>query len=303
MKYTNILKQSWDITWKNKYLWFFGLFAALLGNGGDLDIIVRGFDHDNKFFMFGWQQFSQTGIFNKNIFANIALLSVKEPLTLFLSLGTLLIFTFMVGFLIWMIISSQIAIVSNSVRIITGKKHNIKEGIKKGEENFWKVFIFSFILFALFIKEAMLQSVIYVVLFILFLILAVILSFIIKYAICFVIIKGYTVINSLRAGWCLFVKNWLISLEMAFLLFVLNFLVVFLLAPFFFVFLIFSKVVLYFGVWFLFVSSACLFLLIVALVGAILSTFQISSWTSLFVGLISRGGVSKLIRLFEKNKN
>src|SRR3989339_171008 len=113
MKYTNILKQSWDITWKNKYLWFFGLFAALLGNGGDLDIIVRGFDHDNKFFMFGWQQFSQTGIFNKNIFANIALLSVKEPLTLFLSLGTLLIFTFMVGFLIWMIISSQIAIVSN----------------------------------------------------------------------------------------------------------------------------------------------------------------------------------------------
>src|SRR3989339_64372 len=175
MKYTNILKQSWDITWKNKYLWFFGLFAALLGNGGDLDIIVRGFDHDNKFFMFGWQQFSQTGIFNKNIFANIALLSVKEPLTLFLSLGTLLIFTFMVGFLIWMIISSQIAIVSNSVRIITGKKHSIK----KGEENFWKVFIlnmllklsiffiFSFILFALFIKEAMLQSVIYVVLFIL----------------------------------------------------------------------------------------------------------------------------------------
>jgi hypothetical protein len=38
--YRSILKRAWEISWKFKYLWFFGLFAALLGNGGEFEIIL-----------------------------------------------------------------------------------------------------------------------------------------------------------------------------------------------------------------------------------------------------------------------
>lgn len=312
MKYSNILKQSWTITWKNKYLWFFGLFAAILGNGGDLDIIVRGFDHENKFFPFGFGWLANTGIFTKDFFTNIILLSATEPLSLFISLFFILLSSLVLIFFIWLVISSQIAIVNNAVKIITNKKHNIKEGLNKGKEYFWQVLIlnillklFIFVVFfimltTLLIKTSALQSFIFILLFVICLILAVIFSFVIKYSICFVVIKGFNVINALKSGWSLFVKNWLISLEMAFLLFLLNFLVLFLLSPLFFVFIVFSKVVLYFGVWFLFISSAMLFLLLITLTGAILSTFQITSWTSLFIELVSRGGVSKLIKIFER---
>ncbi len=34
--YRDILGQSLKSAWHNKYLWFFGLFAALLGNAGEL---------------------------------------------------------------------------------------------------------------------------------------------------------------------------------------------------------------------------------------------------------------------------
>lgn len=312
MKYLNILKQSWIITWKNKYLWFFGLFAALLGNGGDLDIIVRGFDKNNTFLSLGFSWLSETGIFTKNIFSNFLLLFKENPGSLMISLFIMLLMIVMIAFLFWLIIISQIGIVNNSVKIITNKNHNIKSAVEKGREKFWEIFtlnvflkifilmIFYLLLSTLFIKESLLQSTLYIVLFIVSLILIVVASFITKYAICFVIIKGFNITNAVKSGWDLFIKNWLVSLEMAFLLFVLNFLVIFLLYPLFFLFLIFSKIVLYFGVWFLFISSAILFLLIIALIGSILSTFQISSWTSLFVELISRGGVSKIMRIFGK---
>ena len=40
--YRDVLSQAWKNTWQNKYLWFFGLFAALLGGWGDLEIVFRG---------------------------------------------------------------------------------------------------------------------------------------------------------------------------------------------------------------------------------------------------------------------
>ena len=39
--YRNILKQAWKITWRNKYLWWLGIFAALLGNGGEFEILFN----------------------------------------------------------------------------------------------------------------------------------------------------------------------------------------------------------------------------------------------------------------------
>lgn len=34
MDYSGILKRAWNVTWKHKILWFFGLFAGAMGGGG-----------------------------------------------------------------------------------------------------------------------------------------------------------------------------------------------------------------------------------------------------------------------------
>ena len=44
-----------------------------------------------------------------------------------------------------------------------------------------------------------------------------------KYAIAYVVIKGSGFVEAVKLGWQLFVKNWLVSLEMAFILFFINF--------------------------------------------------------------------------------
>jgi len=52
--------------------------------------------------------------------------------------------------------------------------------------------------------------------------------------------------------------------------------------------------------WFILFSFLILFILIVVLVGSVLTTFQIASWTGLFIELINKGAVSKIVRVFEK---
>ena len=44
--YRDILRQSLKSSWQHKYLWFFGLFALLIGGGGELEVITRGFSRD-----------------------------------------------------------------------------------------------------------------------------------------------------------------------------------------------------------------------------------------------------------------
>ena len=42
--YRDIIKEAWQITWRRRFLWFFGLFAVLLGNGGEYEILFQNFD-------------------------------------------------------------------------------------------------------------------------------------------------------------------------------------------------------------------------------------------------------------------
>jgi hypothetical protein len=57
---------------------------------------------------------------------------------------------------------------------------------------------------------------------------------------------------------------------------------------------------LFFNFWVLMVLAFVILLMVIFLIGSVLATFQISSWTGLFIELIGRGGVSKLVRMFDK---
>lgn len=325
MLYREILKKSWHNTWSNKYLWFFGLFAALLGNGGEIDVIFRGFNTGSKQELFlGWHRIMETGIFSRGAFRGMGKLAANDPFSLFLALSIMILLIVLGVFLVWMTMVSQAAIVNNSSKIDVKKKTDFKEGVDSGIKNFLPVFglnLFSraaiYILFVLIslpiltsVSKAnfMLNSVLFLIAFLIFIPLSIVVSFIVKYAIAFTVVKGAKFGESIKMGWNLFVENWLISIEMAFILFFINLLVglfliilfLVLAVPFMFVILLFTQMALYFNFWAITVAALILYLFIAAVVGSALATFQISTWTMLFMELTGKGLQSKLNRIFAK---
>lgn len=126
-----------------------------------------------------------------------------------------------------------------------------------------------------------------------------------KYAIAYVIIYKSKTGQALKQSWRLFKGNWLISLEMAVMLFFINLLVglavvlaiLALAVPFLFLGLIFYYALAAVGSWLIVALAFTSFLLIVVVVGAALAVFQIASWISLFMELDKNRGVSKLARI------
>ena len=47
LSYRAILKESWKISWKNKYLWFFGFFASLVSFNVELKIFSRSLNQNS----------------------------------------------------------------------------------------------------------------------------------------------------------------------------------------------------------------------------------------------------------------
>ncbi len=321
--YRDILAKAWHITRRYKYLWFFGLFAALLGNGGEMELIFRGFNTDLSQGLFPhWRLIAGTGVFSLHTLNNIGYLLLNDPATMLAVFAGFLILIFLSAFLIWLIMVSQAALVNSAASSIAGKNHDFKTGLDVGMKKFWPVFglnvFIKIIVYCFFIiislpeivmiykADLLTAKLLFIISFIIFVPVSIVLAFIIKYAIAYAVIKGSGCWQAVREGWNLFVKNWLVSLEMAFILFFINFLVglglvivlLILSVPFLFLALILIKsgLLLNFGLFL--VVSILVYLSIIVIVGSALSVFQISSWTGLFVKLVGRGGTSKLVRLF-----
>ncbi|MDD5291059.1 MAG: hypothetical protein PHZ04_02985 [Patescibacteria group bacterium] len=325
--YRNILKQALSITWRHKYLWFFGLFATLIGGGGEYQVLVRGIGGDTTQNLFpNFSRLAETGIFSRTGLANMGGLLKTDPVTAIILILVSLVILALFIFLIWLMIVSQTALVNNSAEIIGNKKElpsGVRRGVAAGVKYFWPVlglniiikiiiclafFLISLpvVFWAARMSPAITAS-LYIILFILLIPLAIVLSFIVKYAICYVVIKGSRFADAIKEGWQLFTKNWLISIEMAFILFFISFLVglaiilavLILIVPFLFLALILYKAISFIGFWLIIIVGLVVLLAIVVGGGAALTTFQITSWTGLFTELVSRGGVSKIERIVE----
>ncbi|MCU0679378.1 MAG: hypothetical protein MUC28_02955 [Planctomycetes bacterium] len=326
--YRDILAQGWRLTWRSKYLWFFGLFAALLGNGGELEIIIRNFNsgfYSESLFP-SLRGIVATGFFSWQTVENMGALLVNDPLTLLFILALFLAILFLAVFLLWLIMVAQAALVNNAAMHAAEKKHNFQDGLAVGRKKFWPVLGLNiigkaviYVLFLFVSVPALLSlgqtnflpaSLLFVISFLVFVPIAITVSFIVKYSIAYVVIKGNHLAEALKSGWQLFTANWLISLEMAFILFFINFAVaiavvlcfLILAVPFLFLALLFAKAGMVINFWLVITSALLAYLAIIALVGSGLAVFQISSWTALYIKLVSRGGVSKLVRVFEKGK-
>jgi len=322
--YRGIIKQAIDITWKSKYLWFFGLFAALLGNGGEYEILYRALAGNfSEDFFGGFRQIASTGIFSTQGLRNLADLLVTQPISVIIAILVLLIFLALFAFMLWLVNVSQAAMVNNTLAKIDNKKVTFREALDSGMSKFWPVFGFNLVskmitivslsVISLIIilgnnMRSVMSTIVYVFVVILFIPIAMSFSFIVKYGIGYAVISNEKFLAAFQSGWNLFKKNWLISLEMAFILYIINIIIA----------LLFIVVVLVFATPFALLaflasglSMTGMFLFIVGLgiifffasliiAGSLVATFQISAWTSLYIELIGKGAKSKLVRMFTR---
>ncbi len=313
--YKTILSQAWKTTWRHKYLWFFGLFATFIGAGGEYNVLFRGFSGGSKQQIFpGLSRIAETGVFSGQTLVNIGGIMRNDPLSLLTLLLVFLIILVIIGFLIWLATVSQIALVNSAAKYLAKKKVDFRAGVAMGTEKFWPVLwlnvLVKFLIYLIFIIVGILVIAnvpwpVFTVAFIISVIAALSLSFIIKYAVAYIVIEENNFVESIKNGWRLFIDNWLVSLEMAIILFFINLLVglsvvlviLTLTIPFMFLLMAVYQISVTAGFGIVAILALVLLLVIIVLSGAILSVFQISSWTGLFIRLIGKGGTSKIIRV------
>jgi hypothetical protein len=326
--YRTVLSQAWAIVKKTKWLWLFGLFAAFLGNGGEIDVL------------FQYSKLTNAPAYLNGLrdsFANLDLNVLKDgvlnalatqPLLSILYVAIIIIFTLL---FLWLVTVSQGSIIYAAATLDADKKTNFRDSLLKGIQKFWPLlglnltisFLLYFILIVLAIPFAAMYmangsvgaiSFITILAFVILIPLTIIFSFILKYALAFVVIKNQSAVSAFRLAWRLFIQNWLISIEMAVILFFINFLIglalvlliVLLALPF--VGLALLMILIQNEVGILIASGFALIILLILILftGAGLATFQYSAWTILFQKLLTGKKYPKLIRLVagsEKNIN
>lgn len=321
--YRQMLLQTFRITWKNRYLWFFGLFASLLSIGAEYQILTRAMSRGASLVWFSnWSNFFSSGLFSQGFLSNLIGIFGQDPVTTLIVIVISLILLAAFLLLIWLAIISQIAIVNNSNKIINSKKEvadlNLHSGVLAGTKSFWSVLWFNLIskivvnvlvflvslpLIFLFWNKIF-SGALYILLFIFLIPLAVAFSLMIKYAIAFVVLKKESFSKALNSAIKLFTKNWIISLEIAFLLFAISFFATFVILTASLIvalpFIALATVVLsaFTGVafWSVVILGIIVLTSFIIICGSILGTFQVAVWTNLFNHL-GQGIESKLERL------
>jgi len=325
--YRSILKQSWNIAWKHKYLWIFGLFASIAAASGSFEyqIISTGLQNgalENSYYQINhW--FAILAAISQFLIGFSRLFSY-DILTIINVLSIVIVTFILIVSFFWLAISSQGALVVSVKKLLTAKKKapdlNLRENLAVGHRHFWPILgfnvlakvIISLILVAVSLPLILLTLVgapylalIYTFTFLILVPIAVSCALILKYAIAFQVLEKGDFFSSLKKAWQLFIDSWLISLEMGILLFIISFL-------FGFIILIFLALVVFpyfifalsYGLTWLIILLGLLTLIIVILSGSFITTFQIATWTNLFLELRGGKGEAKLERLAKpKAKN
>jgi hypothetical protein len=311
--YRDIIKQAWLTLWRYAWLWPFGLLAALAGNGGEYGSILSAVDKvasegnlltgirealiSNRFSV-GWQNLEQA----------LAQSPGYIIATLFLAAVTFLI-------AIWLIFVSQAALIKATGKIDAGESITFSEAAIAANHYFWPVLLLNILLrFAIWLLLAVailpflisylakaggaeFDSLI-IVSFLIFIPLSILVSFIIKYAVIAVVLDNKSWWAALERAVNLFFRNWLVSLEMAGLMFAISTLVGIVVYSLVATSLLTVPVYLAFAG--LTLATLLKFLpqiLLLFIVGAWFSTFQFAAWTILYRRLTQGAVVAKLERL------
>jgi len=323
LSYRNLLKKTWNISLKNKYLWVFGLFASLAATSGSIEYQILSKNLSRNLVDGSYLQLNNIlslGDLMQGLGAGLSILFIQDPWIILNALTLIIVSITLIVSFVWLAISSQVALVDHVKKILGPKKKthilSIQEGLTIGNKKFWPVlglnvlikiavslvfFIISIPLLFMLLSNTTGLIVTYLILFVFLVPVAVSLALMIKYAIAYNVLENESFLASLEKGWKLFIKNWLVSLEMAVMLFIINFLfgiaaLIVISVLFFPLFLIGAM----FNMIWLSILMLLFGILVVILLGSFLTTFQTATWTTLFVELNKKKGTAKLERLFQR---
>ncbi len=318
--YRSILKQAWGIAKKYKFLWFFGVFALWLGNGGEMQIFFKTLDFVEESTTTNVFQALNNNFRFLNLFHSFHYNSVLTGL-----LFTLITIAFLL-LVLWLIIISQTALVNATHKIFNKEKISFKEIFNLSTPYFLPVLglnliskiLITFLVFVLLLplllivvglssKFSLLLS---LLIWVIFLPLATIISFVMKYAINFLVIKKDKFFDSIAKAWVLFKTNWLISIEMSIALLVINFLLglvvvyvtIALVGPYYKIDVLTIEAFRNQAFGIVFFKTLPLVIMYV-FVGSFLAVFQTVAWTLLFEKLVTGKRYSKLIRIIASLSN
>ncbi|MFC1622666.1 hypothetical protein ACFL1Y_01570 [Patescibacteria group bacterium] len=318
--YRPILKNAWQILWRAKYLWFFGLFAVLIVNSGEVNLIIDNFSSlaEQSSFLRDLKVFYLQGSLG-NFGANWQQLVANFNWASLLLI--ILIAAFFI-FLLWLAVVSQVGLISGAYKKYRKQLFGFKMAFKTGQQNFWQVlglnvlgrviiygilFIVGLPLGWLYLSQnsEIAQAIFMFLAFLIMIPLAVIVSFLIKYAVIFSVLKKDSFSQAIKNAWHLFAQNWIVSIEMAILMFlvavaggivmILSSLVLAIpLSLLFYVFYVLNVG----GLLMLsIVIAMIMFIALLVWIGALLSTYQMTSWVLLFDRLTENQVYAKVTRL------
>lgn len=318
--YRQAISHGWQLAWKHKLLWVFGLFAAFLGQMGILELLTKVVFASNNYALYPkWLAFPKL----------FKLASLNGGLSLGYENWTWLICLILILlslFAIWVFVSvvSQGAII-HSVAQSTKKKKLPDVGVAwhAGVKHFGRLFFINLfkklilVLLSVAIGWGVINSilsssawslVIFLILFLLSAIVGISLSFLVIYSAGYVVVEEYPLIKSIRSAWRLFTDHWLVSIEVALVILFLNIIVtVIVLAGFLLIFLpaliawfialvTLNPILIAGGL----LVSVVVFTLFIMLVGSIFTVFTTSVWTYLFMKMHKKGVKSRILHWLGK---
>jgi hypothetical protein len=323
--YRSLLKQALTIAWKQKYLWVFGLFASLVASSGSWEYKILTENLNQS--MAGGSYYKLSGFlsvgeFIKNFFISFKNIFNYDLVTILNAITLLLIALIIMVVFVWLAIVCQAALVSGIKKLSNNKKKNsllsLRLELAESNKHFWPVlglnfltkvlisvafFIIGLPLLFILIKDSTTAAIIYTLLFIIFFPVATGLALMLKYAIAYNVLEKTSFVKSIKKAWQLFMKNWLVSLEMAIILFLISLLFSGLIMLFLFLSMapLLILGLMFKAIW-LVVFVMMIAIIVIVLTGSLLTTFQIAAWTSLFLRLKDKGVAAKLERLFGGQK-
>ena len=310
--YRGIMRGAWEISWHHKRLWVLGFFAALLGNGGAVDFIIKNAGRfDTRVPQL--TEVSASAVLSRIMHASGTPVQNVTAVIAALFFAALAI----VGIVLAVSAVGGILIATN--RIVLKKKMTIRDAFRAGAVRFWPMlgvqllgWIATGLLLAM-TAGAVLSAgrtpgalATYLVSFVLFCALALVVSVLTAIASAAVATKDVSVREAFAEAWLLLGRHWLVCVEMIALLFAVNIVVTvgafILLAVLAIPFFLLSAATAIIGSATLLAAvsllSAVALILVLALAGSALAVFMNAAWALLYLRLPERGALSKLARIF-----
>lgn len=292
-----VLQQAWAIIWRKKYLWFIAFFAGLASYGGEVNFLFRKFNAVTTF-----QQYL---VALRDLFVEGKAQTYLHQFTRVFSQSPGSVLGYLgVGFVIlivglWLMFTSQGAVIRIIGRTQDKKASDFFDGIATGAEKFWSIVQVNIIGVLLgwagWIIVAGLPATIFFlsgqvawasaarVGAVVSVLISAIITLLVQYSTAGLVLRDLSPIPALSDSWKLFRRNIAVSIEMALIIFLIN------LGVLVITFGIFDVLGLFFSA-----VGLIILLVLVAIEFAALSAFSLSAWTILYQKLLTGGVNSKI---------